>query len=286
MKTIYKIVLLITILFVALVLIINQEDLEYYNDSIPIPPVPDTVKNTFTLYFIKNGRLVPENRTIFTENLKYEKNIAEELIKGPRNQTLNQVLPRETKILSIDTIDNTCYINFSNHLTNNEQWENQDKSLIIGALVNSLTQLQHINRVQILVEGEKLHISKEDNSLNQPFKPNLELIEDKEITPYDYIAEFQKNILIGFYDKAYDMLSEESQKEISFEDFENMMAEYIYKLYNYEINLYNTQKYSDHIIVTITYSYNGNEPQKYKQSYVEDWKIVDANGELKIMLKK
>ena len=83
-----------------------------------------------------------------------ERFIVEELILGPSGKVegLYPTINPETKILGVTTQDGVCYVNFdSGFLTsvNNVQAETA-----IYSIVNSLTELGNVTKVQILVGGE------------------------------------------------------------------------------------------------------------------------------------
>ena len=109
------------------------------------------------LYFANDEMyLSKENRTVETKSTDtLEKQIVTELCEGPESKGLLAALPAETKVITVEVKDAVCYVNLSKEFTEkmNSMLEEQLK---IYALVNSLTELEHIDKVQILIEGAKV----------------------------------------------------------------------------------------------------------------------------------
>lgn len=63
----------------------------------------------------------------------------------------NGYIPKKTRVLSVGIMDGICYLNLSKEFENSSVYLNGE--LILYALVDSITSLDGIRRVQILVEG-------------------------------------------------------------------------------------------------------------------------------------
>jgi len=90
----------------------------------------------------------------YSTNTPLERFVVEELIAGPSGQVagLYPTLNPETKIINVTTRDGICYVNLDSSfltLINNVSLETS-----VYSIVNSLVELSHINKVQILVNGE------------------------------------------------------------------------------------------------------------------------------------
>lgn len=90
----------------------------------------------------------------YSTNTPMERFVVEELIAGPSGQVegLYPTVNASTKIISIMTKDNTCYVNLDGSfltVVNNVPTE-----VSIYSIVNSLIELSGINKVQILINGE------------------------------------------------------------------------------------------------------------------------------------
>ena len=88
------------------------------------------------------------------DRLREQNIVVEELIAGPSGQIegLYPVINPETKIINILTKDGICYVNLdSSFLT---VVNNVSAEVAVYSIVNSLVELDNINKVQILVNGE------------------------------------------------------------------------------------------------------------------------------------
>ena len=108
-----------------------------------------------TLYFANKAgdKLVGQRVAMeYNSNISLEKLIVEQLIAGPPFEGAYPTIPSETKLLNISIKDNICYVNLdSSFLT---VVNNVSTEVAVYSIVNSLVELDNINKVQILVNGE------------------------------------------------------------------------------------------------------------------------------------
>lgn len=119
-------------------------------------------------------KLVPEKReVVHSVNTSLEKLIVEQLISGPERAGDYPTLSKETKLLNVSTNENICYINFDASFLNNTM---EVKEYIpIYSIVNSLSELTSVNKVQITVDGSAEVMFRDTISLNTMFERNLDL---------------------------------------------------------------------------------------------------------------
>lgn len=276
--------LYIFLVFICVVIFLGvafRQDINISDNVRPIPPVPEKLNSTFKLYFTKNGKLVEENRLVATEDMIFEKVIVDELMKGPRNKTFIATITQNSKLISIETIDKICYVNFSKEYTEGIKWEELGEEIVVWSLVNSLTQLDYIQKVQILVEGEKIDFSHKEYSIIQPFSRNEDIIQKRDVTHFSILRDFLDSLNMERYDKAYMMLDKGSIMRITFQEFREIMPVYVKELREYEIGLFNTQKYSDKVIISLKYIKDDTDE---KIQFYQEWKLIEEDGEIKIVL--
>ncbi|WP_300300635.1 GerMN domain-containing protein [Anaerosolibacter sp.] len=287
MKTLYRLLLLLFVMMIMGVGIYNySKDNDIGQNQPPIPPVPDQTKYRLKLYFGSpdNNRLISEERVIISDELQEEKLIIEELIKGPRNKTLKASIPIETKLLSIKTIDNICYVNLSKSFLNSYRWDLMNEAITIWSVVNSLTEIERVQAVQFLIEGDRVGAIEKYYSLKEPFYRNEELFRKEVITPFDTFNVFLDYLRTGSYDNAYKMLSKTSTDKVDFLKFKLNMGTYIRELRDYEIARYQTQKYSNKVILLITYEKKPTAIGNLENEFMESWQMIYENGEWKIVM--
>lgn len=123
-------------------------------------PIAGEVKN-ITLYFADSDAInvVAEKRdVIMTKNDSLEKTVFLELMKGPKAQGLHATVPKGTKLLSISTKNGLCTINLSSEFVDNSPGGTASERMTLASVVNTLTELDGIEKVQFLIDGKKREI--------------------------------------------------------------------------------------------------------------------------------
>jgi germination protein M len=130
-----------------------------------------------TLYFTdaEGEQLIPEKReVVHSISASVEQVVLEELINGPESADLAPTLDSSTKLLNVSVNENVCYLNFSSEFLSNSL-EVRDY-IPIYSIVNSLSELSTVNRVQITVNGSSGMSFRDTISLNQLFERNLDYV--------------------------------------------------------------------------------------------------------------
>lgn len=131
-----------------------------------------------TLYFSDESgtRLLPEQRTVtYRMDTPVEQLVVEQLIAGPQGAGHKAVVSPDTRLLSVSVNENICYLNLSREFLT--AIPDEDPYLTIYALVNSLSELNSVQRVQIAVEGSKDVLLRETISLDTLFERNFDYTE-------------------------------------------------------------------------------------------------------------
>ena len=132
---------------------------EDYITTPSISPEPKNYK-TVKLYFANKDATafnIEERQIEVNPNEPLEKYIIEELIKGPKVEGNYVTVPSETKLRSIktETTDGICYVDLSSDFVTKHTGGSTGEWFTIYSIVNSLTELENIKKVQFLIEGEK-----------------------------------------------------------------------------------------------------------------------------------
>lgn len=132
-------------------------------------------RTELTLYFTdeQGSLLYPEKRSVMHNvNTSVERVILEELISGPDQPGLMPTLNSDIKILNVSVNENVCYVNLDAAFLNNSL---EVKDYIpIYSIVNSLSEVSNVSRVQITVNGSQEVTFRETISLNTIFERNLD----------------------------------------------------------------------------------------------------------------
>ncbi len=135
-------------------------------------------KASLKLYFAnaENTALVSTVETMaYSSNISMEKLVTEQIIAGPAVQGVNPTVSPTTKILGVTLKDGICYLNLSaDFLTINYP---VSEEMVIYSLVNSLTELPNVNKVQISIDGENDMYFGDHILMSTIFERNLEIVE-------------------------------------------------------------------------------------------------------------
>ena len=143
------------------------------------PPQKDKETAEITLYFdastSNNEYLATEKRKVEEGNLPLKS--MEELIKGPSDESdLKPVLPKEAKINSVEIKENIAYVDFNKALPENLNVGSSGEVIVLSAIVNTLTEFPEIERVQILIDGEKIESLAGHIVITEPIERNEDII--------------------------------------------------------------------------------------------------------------
>lgn len=110
------------------------------------------------LYFTDktDRKLKKEIRRInITDSRSIEQNILNGLIEGPKSKELESTLSPDTSIISVQTTDGTCFVNFSATFVSKNSGSKEKEMNAVYSVVNSLTELDSVKNVQFLIDGKK-----------------------------------------------------------------------------------------------------------------------------------
>lgn len=132
--------------------------------------------NVVLYYADRNGKKLEavEYSGVYDVNTSVEKMIIERLIKGETQEQYQRTLPSDLRLKSVLTKDGICYVDFDSAFLDSEVGVSPE--IEIYSIVNSLSELSYINKVQISVNGET-HVKLRDSiSLEYPFTRNLDIV--------------------------------------------------------------------------------------------------------------
>lgn len=132
------------------------------------------------LYFAsKDGSgLVSESQHVhYSSNTSMEKLVMERLLEGPKSENAQAAIPTGTELINVSVMDGVCLVNFNDgFLTHNF---NIREDVVIYSIVDSLTELPTIDKVQISVNGETNINYRENMPLKDYYTRNLDLATEK-----------------------------------------------------------------------------------------------------------
>lgn len=137
---------------------INGEEQFDSGEYVPQEEINDKQlrETIITLYFVEReskiikseGRLIDSSELL---NNPY-KLIVQYLLDGPESENLEKCFPEKTRIIDVSIEKNCVVLNFSEEILNYE--DDTQKYNIINCILNSLTQLNEVNSIRFLINGE------------------------------------------------------------------------------------------------------------------------------------
>ncbi|PQQ67182.1 GerMN domain-containing protein [Acetivibrio saccincola] len=139
--------------------------------------IEETIRD-ITLYFsdYQAEYTVAETRKVEIKG-SVEETVFEELKKGPENKELYGVIPEGTRLLSIQTEDGVCTVDLSEEFVSNQPGGTAAETISINSIVNTLTELEHIDSVQFRIEGNVREVLIH-HALDRPIKRNENVIKN------------------------------------------------------------------------------------------------------------
>lgn len=148
-------------------------------DDINLEKDKDSIETKYVgLYFAdsETGLLVKEMHAIkITDTQPIERYVVNEIIKGPKSSVLKPTLSSDTSVISVETTDGTCFVNFGANFISRNSGTEEKENAAVYSIVNSLTGLENVNNVQFLVDGKKIS-SFGTKTISGTFSENTDMI--------------------------------------------------------------------------------------------------------------
>ena len=145
------------------------------NDEV-VDPTPDSDSKEVALYFVSDKyietgdesleKLVPEYRKIELGDFSLEESIVKALMEGPESEGVSTVIPSSAKLIGVEVADKTAFVNFAREGMFGGSLE---ETYTINQIVASLIELDTVDRVQFLVDGQKTDSLMGHYDLEEPF---------------------------------------------------------------------------------------------------------------------
>lgn len=122
-----------------------------------------------TLYYqnTETNELMPEGRMIDVKQLFTNpyKTLVELLMEKPKNEKLKSAIPEGTRVIKTELKGNIVYLDLSKEFIDNHPGGEELENKTIYSLVNTLTELNEVSGVKILINGKEDQSFK-DNKIN------------------------------------------------------------------------------------------------------------------------
>lgn len=146
-------------------------------DKQPVNSSPAQDNMKLTVYYATKDamHLVAEVHEV-PKNSHPAQTALELLPVAPSNRDLVSTLPQGTKVRGISVKDHVAVVDFSDAIIKNNPGGSATEALLVGAVVNTLTEFSDIHKVQILVEGKKVESLTGHMDVSEPLSRSEKII--------------------------------------------------------------------------------------------------------------
>ena len=143
----------------------------------PGAQINTSIQSTLKLYFSneEGTALVEETRIVtHSSSVSLEKLVMEQLIEGTTKSKSLSTIPSATKVIHISVADGVCYVNLDQGFQN----QNLDirEEIVLYSIVNSLTELSGVQKVQLSINGKTNGFCRYTYPLSQMYEKDLTLL--------------------------------------------------------------------------------------------------------------
>ena len=101
-------------------------------------------------------KLVAVKRTIKTDAAGKYAAAMKSLLTGTKQKGQTTIIPKQAKLKSVKVKGDTAYVDFNQDLVKHFTGGSTGEEMLVGSVVNTLTEFPEIKKVQILIEGNKV----------------------------------------------------------------------------------------------------------------------------------
>lgn len=133
---------------------------------------------TLVLYFSNpegNGLVQETQQVHYSSNISMEKLVMEQLLEGPKSEEARSAIPEGTKLMSVSVLEGVCYVSLDESFLNQDY--NVEEPIVMYSIINSLSEISTINKVQISVNGDTNGVYRDSFALNQLYERNLDYVD-------------------------------------------------------------------------------------------------------------
>lgn len=125
--------------------------------------------NIKVYYPDKQGmKLIAVKRTIKADGSDKYTEAIKSLLQGPRDKGQIAVIPKQARLKSVTVKGDVAYVDFSQDLVKKFTGGSTGEEMLVGSVVDTLTEFPEIKKVQILVEGKEIETLAGHMDLSSP----------------------------------------------------------------------------------------------------------------------
>ena len=141
-------------------------------------PVNDTKEMKVRVYFPKNDGmgLAAVSRTVKIDKEDKYTAALKSLLTGTTEKGQTNIIPKQTKLRSVTVNNGTAVADFSKEMQTNFNGGSTGEEMLIGSIVNTLTDFPEVTKVRIRIEGRDVETLSGHMDLSDPLPRMAELL--------------------------------------------------------------------------------------------------------------
>ncbi|EGK57638.1 spore germination protein GerM [Centipeda periodontii DSM 2778] len=145
-------------------------------DAPPTTTAPKERK--VNVYYAKSDGmgLVAVSRTVNTEKDDVYTAALKSLMTGTKEKDQTNVIPKKAKLRSVVVKDGVATVDFSKEMQQNFSGGSTGEEMLIGSIVNTLTDFPEVQKVRILINGAPVETLSGHMDLSEPLPRMTELL--------------------------------------------------------------------------------------------------------------
>ncbi|WP_407695408.1 GerMN domain-containing protein [Selenomonas massiliensis] len=120
--------------------------------------------------------LLPVSRTVKLEKEDKYTAALKSLLTGTKEKGQTNVIPKKAKLRSVTVKDGVATVDFSKELQQNFSGGSTGEEMLVGSIVNTLTDFPEVKKVQILIDGASVETLSGHLDLSEPLPRMTELL--------------------------------------------------------------------------------------------------------------
>lgn len=127
-------------------------------------------KLTIKVYYPNDQgtKLIAVKRTVTLDQQEKYTAAMESLMEGTTEKGQTNIIPKQAKLKSVKVANGTATVDFSQELKKNFVGGSTGETMLVGSIVDTLTEFPEVKQVQILIEGKKVETLGGHMDLTQP----------------------------------------------------------------------------------------------------------------------
>ena len=121
-------------------------------------------------------KLIANKRTVTLDQQEKYTAAMESLLEGTTEKGQTNIIPKQAKLRSVKVENGTATVDFTGDLSKNFVGGSTGETMLVGSVVDTLTEFPEVKKVQILIDGKKVESLSGHMDLSQPMGRMADLL--------------------------------------------------------------------------------------------------------------